>query len=498
MRKKMFFLLFLILPLLLTACTNPQGGIGPSWDVTAKIPIKKGSEEDRLTVYDILGEDVNLEEGIRINLESGDSAAFDLGAELDKIRLTDSVITVPLLPDFIFDPDKFGEISFDTGFTNITLGSSLVKITLQGEVDIQEIELCFFDDGVNKGSYVISIKNREGYGLIDSLEFTSGNILVAAVAEDIEGFVEVNLEFPELSIESITCDVSDLLDNTVQDFDIGGIELDVIDEEMDEKIREELEKMELKPELYISFLTMSGLDVEIRDLALIFQNLLEVEVERINAELVPVEETDSRQVQKVKNLDNIWGLLLNPDVANIKIEGNYEIAGENVTVNKDSKVGLESIELSIPYEFIVTEDMEIQTDPEEVDSLDEDTKKLLKSNLKAVLVIEDLNNDFPFSATMELYIGSISENYSVELIEQNLYVEENMIKRIPIKQRTRYETFTVEFESKDLEILEQKNLYSGIKLIIPKNSEGESYKLNADDEFTFNRIYIGLTGKINK
>lgn len=47
MRKKMFFLLFLILPLLLTACTNPQGGIGPSWDVTAKIPIKKGSEEDR-------------------------------------------------------------------------------------------------------------------------------------------------------------------------------------------------------------------------------------------------------------------------------------------------------------------------------------------------------------------------------------------------------------------------------------------------------------------
>ena len=70
---------------------------------------------------------------------------------------------------------------------------------------------------------------------------------MAAVAEDIEGFVEVNLEFPELSIESITCDVSDLLDNTVQDFDIGGIELDVIDEEMDEKIREELEKIELKP-----------------------------------------------------------------------------------------------------------------------------------------------------------------------------------------------------------------------------------------------------------
>lgn len=467
--------------------------------MTAKIPIKKGSEEDRLTVHDLLGEDVNLEEGIRINLESGDSAAFDLGAELDKIRLTDSVITVPLLPDFIFDPDKFGEISFDTGFTNITLGSSLVKITLQGEVDIQEIELCFLDGGEVKYIYPITIQDNEGQYSMEVMEFPSGEILVAAVARDIKEVVQVNIEFPEsLSIDSITCDVSDLLDNTVQDFDIGGIELDVIDEEMDEKIREELEKMELKPELYISFLTMSGLDVEIRDLALIFQNLLEVEVARINAELVPVEETDSRQVQKVKNLDNIWGLLLNPDVANIKIEGNYEIAGENVTVNKDSKVGLESIELSIPYEFIVTEDMEIQTDPEEVDSLDEDTKKLLKSNLKAVLVIEDLNNDFPFSATMELYIGSISENYSVELIEQNLYVEENMIKRIPIKQRTRYETFTVEFESKDLEILEQKNLYSGIKLIIPKNSEGESYKLNADDEFTFNRIYIGLTGKINK
>ena len=58
--------------MLLTACSNPEGGFGPSWDITAKIPLIKGSEENKITVYDLLGEDVNLEEGISISLADGE------------------------------------------------------------------------------------------------------------------------------------------------------------------------------------------------------------------------------------------------------------------------------------------------------------------------------------------------------------------------------------------------------------------------------------------
>lgn len=130
-------------------------------------------------------------------------------------------------------------------------------------------------------------------------------------------------------------------------------------------------------------------------------------------------------------------------------------------------------------------------------SLDQDTRELLQNRLEAALVIEDLYNNFPFSVEIGVYLASISGNPTEEFIEENLYTEANKIKSISIEQRTGYKSFPVKLASKELEPFAQEDLYAGVKIIIPRNATGETYKFNEEDEFTFNLIYISLTGKIN-
>lgn len=55
MKKYLSYLLVVLISvLILSACTNPDGRLGPSWDVTAKIPLIKGAEENKVTIEDIL------------------------------------------------------------------------------------------------------------------------------------------------------------------------------------------------------------------------------------------------------------------------------------------------------------------------------------------------------------------------------------------------------------------------------------------------------------
>lgn len=134
MKRKIFFLLFLIFPLLLTACTNPQGGIGPSWDVTARIPLLKGNEENKLTVYDLFGENFNPEGAITVTLADGDITLFDLGTKMSTISITDNEITIPIakeLPEFNPELSESAKINFGISFSNLILGKTKFHLRYQ-------------------------------------------------------------------------------------------------------------------------------------------------------------------------------------------------------------------------------------------------------------------------------------------------------------------------------------------------------------------------------
>lgn len=493
MKKKALLVLFLILSLLLTACSNPEGGFGPSWDITAKIPLIKGSEENKITVYDLLGEDVNLEEGISISLADGEDTLYDLGGELSTVSLdigggTLELSLLPVPPD-ITVADDLGEIKIDTQFSRLVLGENLATVTIEplDKVDFQDIKLYIFDDGQRQDPYEIPIgADGKGQWQMDGLVFSSNDILIAAVADSANiGEVTVSIDLPDkLLVESITCDVGESLadkDTTI------NFELDL---DLDEKIREELEKVEFWPELVLNLATLEGLEINIKDLVFTTRG---AKPEVITTK---IEGTGSKKTVEL-NGKSLLDLLRDPGITGFNVSANYSITGEEVTVNRTSKVGIEAIRIQIPYEFSVKEDIVYQVNGQEVGSLDQDTRELLQNRLEAALVIEDLYNNFPFSVEIGVYLASISGNPTEEFIEENLYTEANKIKSISIEQRTGYKSFPVKLASKELEPFAQEDLYAGVKIIIPRNATGETYKFNEEDEFTFNLIYISLTGKIN-
>ncbi|MFW5981088.1 MAG: hypothetical protein ACOCRU_00770, partial [bacterium] len=121
MKKTLVFLHIVLLSFLLLACSNPQGGFGPSWDITAQVPLLEGNEDNTLKMDKLLSDLFTGEIG-----ESGELVKFqevfngselkevqyDIGAELIAIdfpvisgeSLDLEVITLEGFIDTVIDP----------------------------------------------------------------------------------------------------------------------------------------------------------------------------------------------------------------------------------------------------------------------------------------------------------------------------------------------------------------------------------------------------------
>ncbi len=498
MKRKIFFLLFLIFPLLLTACTNPQGGIGPSWDVTARIPLLKGNEENKLTVYDLFGENFNPEGAITVTLADGDITLFDLGTKMSTISITDNEIKIPIvqqLPEFNPELSEFAKINFGISFSNLILGKNQIPFEISGEnVDIDSISFSIFVDGFSRHKYVVSV-GTDGSGLLELdnyVNYSSDNVFIAAEYPNIDenSETELILKFPEkLYIESITCDVNEYLGDNEIDTKIDfEIELNI-----DEKT---MEKVDFNADLVINLQTLDGMEIDLENLTFtIMGNKTDVFV----AELRDLDDTGTRKTIEFKDGKDILDIILDPEIKGLKVSGDYIISGEEVTITYDSKVGIESVEVQIPFDIAVEDDLVFTTNVVKLEPVDEDIRELLKHDLEGAFVVEGLHNKFGMSLIMELYIASIPGNRTDEELEEILYKSENMIKRASIQKMKEYNVpYTVKVDAEELDIFFEDNLYAGIKFIVPANEEGERYKITGEDELTFDRMYISITGKINK
>ena len=497
MNRKIFFLLFLIFPLLLTACTNPQGGIGPSWDVTARIPLLKGNEEKKLTVYDLFGENFNPEGAITVTLADGDITLFDLGTKMSTISITDNEIKIPIvqqLPEFNPELSEFAKINFGISFSNLILGKNQIPFEISGEnVDIDSIYFSIFVDGFSRYDMLYQSGQTVPvcWNWIIS-EFSSDNVFIAAEYPNIDANSETELilKFPEkLYIESITCDVNEYLGDNEIDTKIDfEIELNI-----DEKT---MEKVDFNTDLVINLQTLDGMEIDLENLTFtIMGNKTDVFV----AELRDLDDTGTRKTIEFKDGKDILDIILEPEIKGLKVSGDYIISGEEVTITYDSKVGIESVEVQIPFDIAVEDDLVFTTNVVKLEPVDEDIRELLKHDMEGAFVVEGLHNKFGMSLIMELYIASIPGNRTDEELEEILYKSENMIKRASIQKMKEYNVpYTVKVDAEELDIFFEDNLYAGIKFIVPANEEGERYKITGEDELTFDRMYISITGKINK
>lgn len=308
--------------------------------------------------------------------------------------------------------------------------------------------------------------------------------------------------FSNVSIDSVLVDVSQL---NLSNFD-KNIVVDPIDIDIDSQLRDELAKIEITPTIIARFAGLQGMTM---DLSNVTFRALDSTLDPATG-VIDQFNLDSGhnglnfEVDLMAYDPDLLDFIKNPATHRITIGGSYDVAGDNVVVGSDSKVGLESIDVQLPYQLTLADDFTYSMDPELVEVIDGDSYDKIKDDIRGTLVIKEFNNDFPFPGTVKVYAVDIdtmaNPNPTLEEIKTYLYSgeDDNLIKEVSVKQRVSYEEFLVELDIEDFEIFKDDNVYAGVKIMVPANNEGESYEFYDGDEISFKNIYLTLTGSVNK
>jgi len=635
--------------LMFYACTNPGGTLGPSWDITAKIPLIKGTEKNTIRIEDLIGDDINLQEGYTESLLDSGNSLYALGNELSEISFSGFSTSIELGSIEIggligtreFDvitanieggiEEDIGDITFDADFDSLSLSedSQEALITINsttGSISdhISGLRIKVFNNGVNKGTLyfdtlitgddlntgveekwdmknlsltgnqislklmveeitldeeiIVSVQfpsklkvaelsnlkltdfsdidtRLESEITIDDLNlnngvkkigFVTGNISIdiSSVSNNFTGLSVENLNIAGLSAETdlislagqelsfldgeklqtgMTLRANDELisfssDSEVKisgtfenigisylevnideaketlDFD-GDVVIDELEIELDDELRDELHKLNIKPEIILNIVSLEGMKLEPFELVFnTFDDSGNPVGEEISFEIEVSESGNS-----IIDIKPLFDRIKEPEVNRISGSCNYGLSGEEVIVTPESKVGIESIELRVPYEFSLNDDMEFTLDPEKVEALDSGTREMLENDAKGMLVIGNLDNNLPLAVAIEVYAVVISEPHLTnEELKETLYKPENLLKSKALAQREYYEKYLLEIKAEDLDIFTEDNVYTGVKIVLPANNGEDKYQFLAGDKLTFDSIYLSLTGHLNR
>ncbi len=341
------------------------------------------------------------------------------------------------------------------------------------------------DGSLNELSFKIHLTDNDS-----SLDYNAGDT------------VGISGGFTDVLIDSVLVDVSQI---NLSNFD-KNIVVDPIDIDIDSQLRDELEKIEITPTVIARFAGLEGMTMDLSNITFT----------ALDSTLDPVAGVIDQfnlgsghsglnfEIDLMAYDPNLLDFIKNPATHRITIGGSYDIAGENVVVAADSEVGLETIDVHLPYQLTLTEDFSYSLDPELVEAIDGDSYDKIKDDIRGTLVIKKFNNNFPFPATAKLYAVDIdtmtNANPTLEEIKTYLYSgdDNNLIREVNVEQRVSYEEYLVELDVNDFEIFNDDNVYAGVKIMVPANNEGESYEFYAGDEISFKNIYLTLTGNVNK
>ncbi|MFP4015572.1 MAG: hypothetical protein ACLFUI_00945 [Halanaerobiales bacterium] len=415
-----------------------------------------------------------------------------------------SKVTIDEIISGKFNLDK---LNLEEGVRSVTFASGNLGVSLPEipglNLDWSDLSVAGLSDTDNDGilplsGEIIDVSNNNLSEVSYQVHISdTGDIFDYNAGET----VAISGGFNNAALSSVTVDVSQL---NLTDFN-KEVNVDDIVIDIDRELREEFSKVDISPKINAHFTGLEGMTVDLSGIS--FRAL------DSNGAIV---EDDGTQYQfdlgsgyTGVNIDidlmgmepDLLDFIKNPDTATIRIDGSYDISGQNVVVDSDSIVGIESIDVHIPYQFEITEEISIELDPEAVQAIEKDTYDDIKNRLQGIIVIDNFNNQFPLAAEVRIYAADIDNmskaNPTLDEIKTYLYSEANFdehhIKTISIDQRTNYPEFLAELNMTDYSVFTQDNVYAGLEVILP---EGE-YGFRDGDEISFANIYIQLTGTIN-
>jgi hypothetical protein len=241
MKKRIGLVLILFSIILLVGCSNPQGGFGPSWDVTAKLPLLQGSEETTITIEELVADNseivIPVTEGEVIQFEQeeifGDSDLIDIGGELTSIILPTLSENLPLEPielnglipsfseNLTIAPGTVSTnvpINFSATFTTITLTETaplIINVTKNApELTVNNLTLTFKDNGNTVGTPVELNNITEDTTIyqsnwdLNNSSLPGSNFSVdisAEVSGTGTGTIDISFDFPDsVKVETVT------------------------------------------------------------------------------------------------------------------------------------------------------------------------------------------------------------------------------------------------------------------------------------------------------
>lgn len=195
MRKMLIVCIGLLISILvLNGCSSPQGGFGPSWDVTAKIPLIKGSEETSLSVEELLSTELGLE--LNTSEESGE--LLSLQNTINEADLSDFDFNIG---NQIHDFEVPGDFS-----QSIVLGSIKVDglvseynetVDLTGGQDITQPSFAMIDMGVSFDSLTFDNNTQPANIIIDNSQSDVDITYLALTFTDSKGNEYYTTEFTD-------------------------------------------------------------------------------------------------------------------------------------------------------------------------------------------------------------------------------------------------------------------------------------------------------------
>lgn len=539
MKKYVFYVILLGLVLLLTACSNPNGSYGPSWDVGIKLPLSASQQTTVAEMFedmdgiDLTGDIVNY-----TTTEELDS--IDIGTYLTDIDLPDSLNDNFVIPEGDIPYIDGFDIGVDTPYTfNQSIDISDVITTATG-FDVQALIF-------NSGSLNLTIQPPAGSniqiasfsvnvgGVIGGVESNNLNIYLTDKSIDFNGG-SLNIDF-EISIYgyNINYNPADVFSvgigfsadtaiksveavfNDVNSADVlSGFTNPVIDQSLLTFLQEldnELDTIEFNDimiDLVIDNNTgdpddpsSNGITADLSQTRLIAKDSSDTTLAEFNLGDIDLQSTTISKginyislVNSTAATDMISLIRNKPD--NIEINTDFQIdsGGQGVVIDQSNSLGL-SLNIDFGFDMTLTKDYKYAMEPYEVESLSQDDQDLLDNGLdSAKLVLTGLENQFPIDLGVYLYLASIDDgqNMTTEELENALYQATNQITNFEIKRENSKPS--KEFVFVDQAILDkfkEDNLYFGLELILQQGD----IVLSPGDSFSIDEVYTVLTTKVN-
>ncbi len=527
MKKMIGLVLILFSVLLLAACSNPQGGFGPSWDVGMKVPLTRDQEVTAQEIFEDM-EGINLEGEVATLNETQEMESVDIGSCIEDIDLTAAAFNtggnfpladgeVEINEDDIPVTLDLPEIGFTLETVTFSGGTLNLSITPSGgatvnfkSVDIGGVSADWTED---PGDSVEIDLNGQSLNMIYdevSEQYSIAFTITLNVSGALGDTASLIMDFNTPVVASISAEFAEYGANDILPAGFENPEIDLSSMGAEEGFFEKVSFNDLDVDLIINNNTELIVDLSSIEFAALNNSDELIDsfiLGELNGAAANVGYGESRlslltaDEQQSDFLDLLQAYPARVEILLVdESEGGFTVdsGGQAVIIDTGSALDV-SFALKLGFDLTLKEEQEeLVYERESIEGfrVDELVDKVFDS---ARLVLQDFDNQLPVELEVSIYLADIPGESTMldKEFEESLFHKDNKLSaHFTLEARTA-EPVDKEVVIVDSSILDKftgENLFSGFKLVMPTGD----YRFESDDSVNIGEVYGSFVFKVNQ